>query len=128
MPILPPVSGPYPGLNPSCLELIKGALRLIGAGATGEEPDGNEGQDALAIYNQLVDDWDAERNMAYTINILNFPLTSGQQSYEMGINGDFNVPRPARIQRAGIINLNNSAQPLEIPIPVWDDEQWAAIP
>jgi hypothetical protein len=128
MPTLPPASGPYPGLNPSALDIIKSSMRLIGALASGEEPDGNEGPDALAIYNQMVDDWDAERNMAYTINILNFPLTSGKQSYELGTNGDFNVQRPARIERAGIILLNNPAQPLELPIELLDDEGWAAIP
>jgi hypothetical protein len=109
------------------LDLIKGSLRLIGALASGEEPDGNEGPDALAIYNQMVDDWDSERNMAYTIDILNFPLVSGKQTYAMGINGDFNVPRPARIDAAGIILLDNPAQPLEIPMEMLDDGGWASI-
>ena len=128
MPTLPPGSGPYPGLNPSSLDLIKASMRLIGALASGEEPDGNEGPDALAIYNQMVDDWDSERNMAYTIDILNFPLTSGKQSYAIGINGDFNVQRPARIDSAGIILLNNPAQPLELPMDMLNDREWAAIP
>lgn len=128
MPVLPPASGPFPGLNPSLLELIKGSLRLIGAIAPGEEPDGNEGPDAMSAYNQLVDDWDAERNMAYTINILNFPLTSGKQTYLLGAGGDFNVTRPASINAAGIILLNNPAQPLELPMEILDDAGWASIP
>ncbi len=110
------------------IEVIKSAMRLIGVLASGEEPDGNEGPDALAIFNQMIDDWDPERNMVYTIDILNFPLTAGKQTYLMGLNGDFNVPRPARIEAAGIVVLSNPAQPLELPIEMLSDKAWAAIP
>lgn len=128
MPVLPPVPESFPGLSPSALDIIKSALRLIGALDPDEEPEGAEAQDALEILNQLIDDWNSERLMVYGIEILEFDLTVSQQTYTLGVNGDFDIARPARIDAAGIVMLNNPAQPLEIPIEVLDSVGWSEIP
>src|ERR1700735_3952362 len=108
-----------PPLPPSIatIDVISSALRLIGVLAAGETPDAGSASDALLVFNDMVDSWQAQRLMIYQVSRLLFNLTSGQQVYTYGLgnpatiaNPDFNSPRPAAIERMGIINLNNPQQ------------------
>ncbi len=109
-------------------ELIASSLRLIGALASGETPSGAEGVDALVILNQMIDEWNAERLSIFAITTHEFTLTVNQQTYTMGTGGDFDVVRPARIERASIIQLSNPSQPLELDIEILNEQGWQAIP
>src|SRR5271154_5020111 len=119
-----PVTGIESGLGAfTALDLIKSAMRVLNVLASGEEPSGAEAADGLGILNQMLDSWQIERLMIFTIqrvvNDINgnpFNLVSGQQVYKVGLGGDFNIPRPPRIARIGIISLNNTQQPLELPL------------
>jgi len=129
MPVIPPpVFPPAAGTVQSAGDLIRSAFRLIGMLASGELPEAAEAQDALASLNQMMDVWNAERMMIFTIKIEEFPLVVGQQTYLMGPGGDFNTVRPAKIERMGIVSLNNPAQPLELPIEMLNAQLWAQIP
>jgi len=99
-------------------------MRLIGALASGETMPADEAADGLMVLNQMLDSWQAERLMAFTINIQEFPLVPGQQTYTMGPGGNFNVARPAKIERISIVSLNNPAQPLELPMEMLTDADW----
>ena len=99
-------------------------MRLIGALASGETLPSDEAADGLMILNQMLDSWLAERLMAFTISIQEFPLAPPKQVYTMGAGGDFNVPRPAKIERISIVSLNNPAQPLELPMEMLTDGDW----
>lgn len=112
----------------SALDLIKSSLRLIQVLASGETPSADEAQDALMILNQMVDSWNADRLMIYTIARNVFNLNSGQQTYTCGDGGDFNIQRPATIQSYTVISLANPAQPLELPLDVYTDVAWAGVP
>jgi len=131
-PVLP--SGPTvtpPGLQVAPLDLINSAMRLIGVLASGESLTGPEANDALSIFNQMVDSWQKERLMVEAILRNVYPLTAGIQTYTMGPGGGTNNLDPvryARLERAGIINLNNPAQPLELPLVMLDSIGWQAIP
>ena len=105
-------------------DLIASSLRLIGVLASGETPTGAESSDALLIAQQMIDAWQAERMMIFTITISEFPLVPGQQTYTLGAGGNFNIPRPARIERMSIVNLNNPAQPLELPLEMLNEQGW----
>lgn len=119
---------------PTGLDVISSALRLIGVLASGEQPQGAEQSDALDTLNSMIDSWNAERLMIYTVPRLLFNLNSGQQSYLYGLptptvpTPDFNSARPAKIERIDIIWLANPAQPLELPLQYLTVEQWADIP
>jgi hypothetical protein len=76
----------------------------------------------------MLDSWNAERLNIFTLNINEFPLTPGQQTYTLGTGGNFNIPRPARIERMSIVSLLNPAQPLELPLEMLTDAGWQAIP
>jgi hypothetical protein len=114
------------------LDLISSAMRLINVLADGEVPTASMAQDALFVLQSMVDSWQAERLMIFTIPRNVYTLTAGQQTYNLGLNPpnawDFNAPRPARIERMGIIWLGNAAQPLELPLQYLTVAQWQEIP
>ena len=99
-------------------------MRLIGALASGETPTGAEASDALMVLNQMLDSWNAERLMVFSIVINEFPLTPTQQVYTLGTGGNFNIARPAKIERMSIVSLTNPAQPLELPMKYYTDRDW----
>ena len=108
-------------------DLILSSLKLVGIIAAGETPSVDETNDALLILNQMIDSWNTERMMIFTLTISEFPLTVGQQTYTLRPGENFNISRPARIERMGIVSLNNPAQPLELPLAMLTDQEWANV-
>jgi hypothetical protein len=132
MPIIPSSPTPVPR---TVGDLINSALRLIGVLSSEENPSAATANDSLIVFQDLVDSWNAERLTVYFIPRLVFSLTAGKQTYIYGspVAGnptvpDFNSPRPAAIERMGIINLNNPIQPLELPLQYLTVAQWQEIP
>jgi hypothetical protein len=99
------------------LDLIGSSMRLFGARET---PDAEEAQDALAILNEIVDDWGNERLTMYTSSRAVFPIAAGQQVYLIGPSGaDWTAPRPPYFDNAGLLLLNSDpTQDLERPIKI----------
>lgn len=112
----------------TALDLIKSSMRLISVLDSNENPTSEEAQTGLMVLNQMVDSWNAERLMVFTISIAEYPLVIGQQTYGLGPGGDFNAARPSRIDRITLVILTNPNQPLEVPLDYLTDAQWAAIP
>lgn len=110
------------------LELISSSMRLIGALDSGEVPTADEANDSLLVLNNMLDSWLAERLMAFSITIEEFPLVAGQQTYTMGPGGNFNTARPVKIDRMSVVWLSNPSQPLELPIPYLTDRDWQNVP
>lgn len=111
------------------LDLITSAMRSLTVLASGEVPTAEESNDALAIFNLMVDSWNTERLKIFTIPMQEFSITTNQQNYTLGPGGTLNMAvRPTRVERYGIVNLNNAAQPLELPLEMLTVDQWAAIP
>lgn len=114
-------------------DIINRSLRTINVLEAGEIPTAQESQDALTALNAMIDAWQAERLMIWTVNrVVLGDLVIGQQTYTLGPGGFFDMPRPAQIERYGIISLNNPGQPLELPLN--EDgtnmtlDGWASIP
>src|SRR5690242_5956509 len=102
MPNVPVNPSAVPGTQYTSLDLIKSALRLAGVLGTGETPSAAEGQDALVILNQMLDSWNAERLMIYTVARQVFSLVANKQAYTLGSGGDFDTPRPPKIEYVSI--------------------------
>lgn len=109
-------------------QLIASSLRLAKVLASGDTPTASQVQDALLIANQMIEQWTTEELMIFTITMNEYALIAGQQTYTLGTGGNFNNPRPSRIQNISIVSLNNPAQPLELPMEMLTDEGWEAIP
>jgi len=110
------------------LDLITSSLRLIGVLASGETPSAAEGADCLVILNQMIEAWGIEHLALFTLTRTTFTLVPGTQNYTVGATGTFAMARPARIDYVSMLLLNNPAQPLELPIQVFNDDEWQAIP
>jgi hypothetical protein len=109
-------------------DLISSALRLIGVLSSGESPSAAEANDGLTILNQMLDSWNTERLALFTVQRQVVAPATLKQAYTVGTGGDFNIPRPPRIDRVGVISLTNAAQPLELPVEMVTDVGWEAIP
>jgi len=109
-------------------DIINSALRKIGALATGESPTSAESNDALLTLNDLVDEWNNQRLTIYTVPRQVFNFVGGQGTYTMGTGGNFNVPRPARIERVSVISNANPQMPLELPIAYLTTGEWQETP
>ena len=84
---------------------------IIGTGQTGTGQDARLG---FRLYNQLVAQWNRKRYMVYTTFNIGIPCT-GAISYSVGIGGDFNTPRPDKIEDGCFLRQLNtgSAQPVD---------------
>lgn len=121
-PAKPPV--PTPGLTQTALQIIYSALVACGSQSAGEPVDPTEAQDALVILNQMLDLWQIQRLMIFTIQRLIFNLNASQQTYACGSGGDFNIPRPARIENYGVIIPSG----IELPCRSLTVKEWQMLP
>lgn len=108
----------------TALSLLTSALRLIGVLASGEQPDISTANEALVVLDQMIDGWNADRLAIFTTRSDDFALIGGQQNYTMGVGGDFNTNRPARIDNMSVLLPDNPTNPIEIPISMYSIEQW----
>lgn len=102
------------------------AMAALGLLAANETMNADDGALALRTLNRLVETWNAQHLMVYTINRNTFPLTINQQSYTLGTGGNFNITRPVRIENASIIPTASDST-LEIPIAMLRDEEWREV-
>jgi hypothetical protein len=72
----------------------------------------------------MIDAWNAERNAIFTTRSDDFPFVLGKQAYTLGAGGDFDIPRPARIDSMSAILLSNPANPIEVPMTMYSVEDW----
>jgi len=104
------------------------ALRALSVTqGAGQAPSADELNDCLLVLNNMLDAWRADRLTIYHVERTVVNLVSGQQAYTIGPGGDFNLPRPLWIQDAGVISNNNPAQPLELPMALLNDDEWAGV-
>lgn len=102
--------------------LCQGALRLIGAIATGETMTASAIVDALSALNQMLETWSIEGLMVYQVTRETFTLTAGQQQRTMGATGNFVTTRPSKITNMGVIKDST-----EFPIKMRTVDEWARI-
>jgi hypothetical protein len=68
-------------------DVISGALRMIGAQASGETPDPNAAQDAFFMLNNMIDAWSNDHlTLYYTSEIIHL-ITPAQYQYTIGPGG-----------------------------------------
>jgi hypothetical protein len=109
----------------NAFEVITSALRLVGVLADGEQPSDTNANTGLTVFNDMIDAWNAERQAIFTTRSDDFPFVLGQQAYTLGPGGDFDIPRPARIDAMSAILLNpNPSNPTEVPMSLYSVEDW----
>lgn len=89
------------------LNVIKDAMRLVGALGAGQTPDGNDSGNALRILNGILDQWSTERQMVVALSRISASWAGGLQSKLIGLDspqpvGSIAVTRPIRIEQASL--------------------------
>lgn len=107
-------------------DILTASLRLIGVLASGEPLGSSEATDGLASLNDLVESWSLESLLVNTRIRETFPLVAGQQSYTMGVGGNFNTARPQMIENA-LIQLAGTSPLLELPMGILSKDQYAGV-
>ena len=97
-------------------DLVTLALKLSGAVAQGETPSGQDVTDALSLCNQMLASWNAKRWDVYGLLDTGIACT-GAKSYTVGTNGDFDIPRPDRLESAYFVQTNvSTSYPVSYPL------------
>lgn len=94
-------------------DLVRGAMRLIGAVDPGEEMTAAEASDGLEILNELLESLSIESLAVYQLLQENFNLVAGTASYTIGSGATFNTTRPLDVL-SGFIRSSSTDYPLRI--------------
>lgn len=117
-----------PYVSMSGADLTARMLQAIGVVGIGSTPNGTQTQLAYEQANLCIDGWGADRNMIFRVAVTDFPLVADLQVYTVGPGGDFDIPRPVKIQDAGMVFNKDTSNEWEQQIAVLDDDQWASTP
>lgn len=101
----------------TALDLFKLALKDLGALGIGQSISPDDTQDALSTVNMMLDSWQTERLMVYHL-LDTAILSTGKQSYTIGIGGDFNIARPIRVDSAYARMNAGSSNPIDYPVTI----------
>src|SRR5690348_12624495 len=102
------------------LTVLSDSLFELTSLSPGEPIEPGLGEFVLGRLNQIVDNWNAEREAVYAEEFLEFAFVPNQQTYTIGPNAaDFNVSvRPVSIELANVIL--NTNPPVTVPINIRD--------
>lgn len=112
----------------TAFDIICSALRLAQVLAADETPTDAEANLGLAVFNGMLDSWNAQRLAVFTTRSDDFPFVNGKQTYTLGTGGDFDMARPARIDCMSAILLANPSNPIEQPLVMFSVDEWQNIP
>ncbi len=98
----------------TALDIIKDAMKEIGALAIDETPSSSAANDSFRALNSMIDSWSARKLLSSAGIRQSFSLVYNQYSYTIGIGGNFNTSVPISISDAFIRDGNNVDSSLEI--------------
>jgi len=105
--------------------IIKGALRLIGMLAEGEEPSAETLADGLTAMNQMIDSWSTESLSIFSTQDQVFNWPAGEVRQTLGPTGDFLGNRPIALQDSTY--FRDAVNGLSFGIKIVNSQQYNAI-
>lgn len=108
----------------TALDVIKRAMRLVGAYSIGETPSADESTDALSALNAMLASWANSGLMLYTIGTDTIPMVVGTSQYTLGPTGTVVTTRPTRIDASSYVTY----QTVSYPVQILTREQYSSIP
>ncbi len=126
-PTLATSSGQSTGVSFTGLDLVAAALKTIGVLAAGETPTAEDAADGMLRLNDLLDSWGTQRLTIYQVTRTTKTLTASTASYTIGTGGSINIVRPVWIDRAGLIIDTTASVPVEVPVRILTDQEYARL-
>jgi hypothetical protein len=105
--------------------LITDALQLLGSQAPGESLTAVDGALALRRLNDWIDSLGLERQLMNYVLRTTKTLTPSTASYTIGTGGNISMVRPTYLDRAGMVVDTTATVPVEIPIQILTDQEYA---
>lgn len=110
------------------------ALRTLGIYQPGQALSAVDGQLGRQLLAEMIDNWNTQQLTVLVQDRLVFDLVADQGSpdnpYTIGPGGDFDTgtaARPVEIRAATILLNGTSPYPVEIPLAILSDDQYAAL-
>lgn len=110
------------------VDLITLALKTAGVIGVGQTPDFTDTNDCFIILNAMIAQWNRNRWLVYHLIDTSIAST-GAQSYSVGAGGDFNIPRPDRLETAFVrLRQNSPSNPFDYQLGlIQSREDYSAI-
>jgi len=105
-------------------ELLTDSLQLLNIVAVGEPVRASLINSALRTANDMLEIWTLKSTLVFHMPRLLFPLTPNKATYTLGTGGDWDTPRPDRVDSAAFRETSTS---LERPISLQTDLQFRSI-
>jgi hypothetical protein len=99
------------------LSLIIRALKKSGVLGVGQSASAEDVQDAFADLNDMVGQWARKRWLIFNLRD-EFITSTGAVNYTIGPGGDFNIPRPDRLEFGYFRQLGSSNKPVDYPLEI----------
>lgn len=108
------MSSPLPTTPRDIINLALKTANVLGVGQTASAEDTN---DAFNMLNMMMAQWQRRRYMVYQL-IDVAKIATGQQSYTVGPTGDFDTPRPSKLEFAYFRQQYNQTLPVDYPLEI----------
>lgn len=114
---MPVVAQAANGLPTTPRDLINLALKTVNVLAVGQTASAEDMNDAFAILNMMMAQWQRRRYMVYQLVEVSKQGT-GALSYTVGPGGDFDIERPAKLEYAYFRQNRNTPLPVDYPLTI----------
>lgn len=103
--------------------LLVDVLQDLGVIAIEEIPTAAELNKTLLKLNNMIETLNTEQTMIYNIEPLVFSFVGGQQTYTLGVGGNWNAARPVKIDDVYIRDVNG----IDLPCDIIDEQKYSSI-
>jgi hypothetical protein len=104
-------------------DLISFSMRAVGVLSVGQTLAAEDNADALSALNGLVGQWNRKRWLIWHLLDIYLP-TTGNESYTIGPGGQFNVPRPDRLEAAFFRQyVSGPANQVDYPLEILESRE-----
>ncbi len=109
---------------PTAGDLITLALKDAGVVGVGQTPLAEDANDALVRLNSMIAQWQRKRWLVYHLIDVSIPAT-GAETYTIGTGGDFNTPRPDRLEKGCFARqpVQGGGGPIDYPLALIESRE-----
>jgi hypothetical protein len=108
------MSSPLPTTPGDIIALALKMANVLGVGQTASAEDAN---DAFNLLNMMMAQWQRRRYIVYQL-VTTSKVATGALSYTVGPGGDFNIPRPAKLESAFFRMQSGSPLPVDYNLTI----------